>query len=212
MKNRSPLFHLFSFPLFWLGLVIIGAFTGFYLWWFPFSACFAGLLAIVDTAALILLSVLILQSSEFKQYFNQIPQDKQIKELKAQLDKCPEPFKGLAISTLEMANKMKAEFKSEASIYEIDQLYQNLLGLSINHIKLYKRSLKFGTKEQKYEMQKIIDKQVQSIKNTKESIEALSGNLTLLEASSETGFDESSSFLEQIKYVNKGMEEVIQEV
>ncbi|MBN2736856.1 MAG: hypothetical protein JXR70_07750 [Spirochaetales bacterium] len=212
MKNPSPIVQLFTFPLFWLGIVIIGAFTAFYLWWFPFSVFFAGLLGLADLAALVLLFVLLIQSDQFKSYYHSLPQDRQLRELKAHLEKCPEPFKSLAFSTLDIGAKMKAEFKDEASIYEIDQLYYNVSRLSKNHVKLYKRSLQFGTGEQKMAMKKIIDKQIETIRSTKESIEALSGNLTLLEASSEAGVDDSGAFLEQMKYVNKGMEEVIEEV
>ena len=87
-----------------------------------------------------------------------------------------------------------------------EQLY-NITHLAHAHRTLHLRAQRFGTPEQKAAMAAMLHKHIVSAATTLKTLQAFSGNLTLLSASVAT--DERAT--QELHFMNQGLQEVLQE-
>jgi hypothetical protein len=89
----------------------------------------------------------------------------------------------------------------------LDALITNIVRLAHAHHTLHLRAQRFGTPEQKASMAAMLQKHILSAENTLKTLQAFSGNLTLLSASVAT--DERAT--QELHFMNQGLQEVLQE-
>ena len=135
------------------------------------------------------------------------PYEDKAKEIVDILKKCPNVFSKPARRCIDLIQKINQEFPGQSYSYELDLMLANIHNLAENNQTLYERSLEFGTQEQKGNMQAIISQQINAIKNTLNTLKSFSGNLTLIAASQE----QSVVATDELKYINQGLQEVIEE-
>jgi len=205
--ENKPLKTLVVYPYSWAVLAILIIFTTIFHLWFPPSLLITLLIIAIDILGLGIWFVLAFKSEKFKEIFSKMPYEENTAMILETLSSCPASFKKPATEFVELIKSITKEFSSEASQYEFELMLANLLVLSKNHKKLHDRSLHFGTEEQKQRMESIMKQQVKTINNTLNTLKTFSGNLTLIAANQEQG----TSATDELKYINQGMQEVIEE-
>jgi hypothetical protein len=160
----------------------------------------------MDAAGLLFWSILFLNSESFRSRFNEMPYEKQGREIKRILASSPEAFKKPALQCISLIDNINKEFKDQEYRAEISLLTANIYRLTQEHNKLYTRYQTFGTQEQKLHIKKYIDQQVDSINKIYDTLQAFSGNLTILAASVE----KTAVATNELKDINAGLQEVIQ--
>ena len=83
----------------------------------------------------------------------------------------------------------------------------NIAHLVYAHRTLHLRAQRFGTPEQKASMVAMLQKHIASAENALKTLQAFSGNLTLLSASVAT--DERAT--QELHFMNQGLQAVLQE-
>jgi hypothetical protein len=161
----------------------------------------------LDLAALLLWGMLALRSAAWRAWHNRLPYETTPRQVQKVLADCPPAFAIPARQCLELARHIFQEFTEAAMRHELDALTTNITRLAQAHHTLYLRAQRFGTSEQKAAMAAMLDKHVLSAENTLKTLQAFSGNLTLLSASVAT--DERAT--QELHFVNQGLQEVLQE-
>ncbi len=165
------------------------------------------LAAVMDTFAVLLWGVLALQSEAWHTWHNRMPYDTTTRQVQKMLAECPPAFATPARQCLELARHISQEFTETASRHELDSLMTNITHLPPPHRTLHLRAQRFGTPEQKASMATMLHKHIVSVENTLQTLQAFSGNLTLLSASVAT--DERA--IQELHFLNQGLQEVLQE-
>ena len=120
---------------------------------------------------------------------------------------CPPVFAISARQCLELVRHISQEFTEVATRHELDALITNIARLAHAHRTLHLRAQRFGTPEQKATMAAMLQKHITSAENTLKTLQAFSGNLTLLSASVAT--DERAT--QELHFMHQGLQEVLQE-
>jgi hypothetical protein len=120
---------------------------------------------------------------------------------------CPPAFALPARQCLELAQHISQEFAETAARYELDAFMSNIAHLAYAHRTLHLRAQRFGTPEQKASMAAMLQKHIASAEHTLKTLQAFSGNLTLLSASVAT--DERAT--QELHFMNQGLQAVLQE-
>ena len=178
-----------------------------------FSCCFQPAPAMqrlvvgLDLLALLLWGMLALRSEAWRAWHNRMPYETTPRQLQKVLVDCPPAFAMPARQCLALAQHIAQEFTEAATRHELDALITNIARLAHAHHTLHLRAQRFGTPEQKAAMAAMLNKHVLSAENTLKTLQAFSGNLTLLSASVAT--DERAT--QELHFVNQGLQEVLQE-
>ena len=161
----------------------------------------------LDLLALLLWGVLALRSEAWRAWHNRTPYETAPRQLQKVLADCPPAFAIPVRQCFELARHISQEFTEAATRHELDALITNIARLAHVHHTLHLRTQRFGTPEQKASMVAMLNKYVLSAENTLKTLQAFSGNLTLLSASVAT--DERAT--QELHFVNQGLQEVLQE-
>lgn len=152
--------------------------------------------------------VLLLRSQAFRQRYQRLPYELDVKALEELLKSCSKPFRKSSLECLALLENVRQEFQSQTFQSELDRIFHNLFELSRNHSQLYARYQQFGTDRQQQTMQHLLQQQVSSVQNSLTSLKTFSGNLTLLEAHPE----DHERMGSDLKAINQELQNVIQEV
>jgi hypothetical protein len=121
---------------------------------------------------------------------------------------CPEPFRAPAVESLSLIERVSREFPGQTYSYELESMVSNIRELAVNYKTLWDRSQLFGDADQKKRMNAIMQGQLIALGNTLSTLKTFSGNLTLLAANEE----QSQAATDQLKDINQGLKEVIEEL
>jgi hypothetical protein len=199
---------LLRYPFTWAvcGLVVV-THLGFD-WWFQPSLAMQGLLVVMDAMALGLWLALALNSLALRTWYQRSPYDIARQQTQQFLALCPATFADPARQCLNLAHQIYREFTDTPYRDELDVLLTNLAQLAENHATLHSRAQQFGTPEQKAVMAAILQRQVTSMQQTLQTLQTLSGHLTLLSAQ----VARNDMALRELQSINQGLHEVIQEI
>ena len=161
----------------------------------------------LDLLALLLWSILAVRSEAWRAWHNRMPYEATPRQVQKVLADCPPMFAVPARQCLELARHISQEFTEAATRHELDTLITNMARLAQAHRTLHLRAQRFGTPEQKTSMAAMLHKHILSAENTLKTLQAFSGNLTLLSASVAT--DERAT--QELHFMNQGLQEVLQE-
>lgn len=204
---NKPLKAFFSYPFTWVVITLIILVHGAFSFWFPPSLIMQAVAFGIDVFSLGLWFVLAFKSKAFRERYSRMPYEDKAKEIVHILKKCPNVFSKPAQRCIDLIQKINQEFPDQSYSYELDLMLANIHNLAENNQTLYERSLAFGTQEQKANMQAIINQQIKAINNTLNTLKSFSGNLTLIAANQE----QSVVATDELKYINQGLQEVIEE-
>src|SRR5262245_54911635 len=202
-----PCKTLMLYPYTWATLALILATHLSFSWWFQPTPVMQRLAVGLDMLALLLWSILALQSEAWRALHHCMPYETTPRRVQKVLADCPPAFAIPARQCLELARHISQEFTEATSRHELDALISNMAHLAQAHRTLHLRAQRFGTPEQKASMATMLNKQILSAENTLKTLQAFSGNLTLLSASVAT--DERAT--QELHFVNQGLQEVLQE-
>ncbi len=206
MERKNPFALLFSYPLTWLVMACIIVIHLVYHFWFLPRPLFEVLAFGVDIALLVLWGILFLNSASFALRFNEMPYEKQSRELKRIIGQCPEGFRKPAMESIQLIDSINKEFRDQDYREELLLLVANVYRLTNEHKRLYARYVQFGTSDQKLQIKKILDQQVDSMNKIYDTLQTFSGNLTILAANVE----QTAIATSELKHINAGLQEVIQ--
>jgi hypothetical protein len=161
----------------------------------------------LDLFALLLWGILAVRSTAWRARHNRMPYETTPRQIQKVLADCPPAFAIPTRQCLELARHISQEFTETATRHELDALITNMALLAHVHYTLHLRAQRFGTPEQKAAMAAMLQKHILSAENTLQTLQAFSGNLTLLSASVAT--DERAS--QELHFMNQGLQEVLQE-
>jgi hypothetical protein len=195
------------YPLTWVVLALIVGTHLSFSWWFQPTPGMQSLAAVMDTLAVLLWGVLAVQSEAWRALHNRMPYETTTRQVQKMLAECPPAFAIPARRCLALAQHISQEFTETASRHELDALMSNIAHLAHAHRTLHLRAQRFGTPEQKASMASMLQKHIVSVENTLQTLQAFSGNLTLLSASVTT--DEHA--IQELHFLNQGLQEVLQE-
>jgi hypothetical protein len=198
---------LLQYPYTWVILALILVTHLSFSWWFQPAPAMQSLAVGLDTFAVLLWSVLALQSEAFRAFHNRMPSATTPRQVQKVLADCPRAFALPARQCLELAQHIYQEFAETAARHELDALMSNIAHLADAHRTLHLRAKRFGTPEQKASMATMLQKHIASAENTLKTLQAFSGNLTLLSASVAT--DERAT--QELHFMNQGLQAVLQE-
>ncbi|MBM3222781.1 MAG: hypothetical protein FJZ47_03115 [Candidatus Tectomicrobia bacterium] len=139
--------------------------------------------------------------------YNRTPDEPTDWQTRQVLAACPPDFAGPAEQCLALLQHITQEFTETASQRELDVLRQNLASLASAHRTLHLRSQRFGTPAQQAAMATMLRTQVASVHTTLQSLQAFSGNLTLLAARVDT----DTRATQELHFLNQGLQAVLQE-
>ncbi len=195
------------YPYTWAALVLILVTHLSFSGWFQPGPAMQRLAVVLDTFAVLLWSVLALQSEAFRAFHNRMPYATTPRQVQKVLADCPPAFALPARQCLELAQHIYQEFAETAARHELDALMSNIAHLAYAHRTLHLRAQRFGTPEQKAFMAAMLQKHIASAENALKTLQAFGGNLTLLSASVAT--DERAT--QELHFMNQGLQEVLQE-
>ena len=195
-------------PFTWLALLVIIILEGAFMAWFRPPLLMTLLMLGIGAALLAAWPVMFLRSTVFQTLYNQMPYETERQELEKLLKSCSESFRKPAQECLALLDKIRREFQADPFQSDLDNIFQNLLDLSRNHVQFYARQQKFGTAQQKQTMQNVLKQQVLSVENSLTALKTFSGHLTLLDARPED-YEKIGS---DLKAINQELQNVIQEV
>ena len=202
-----PCRTLVLYPYTWAVLALILVAHLSFSWWFQPDPAMQRLAVGLDLLALLLWGLLALRSEAWRAWHNRMPYETTPRQIQKILAACPPTFAIPARQCLDLAQHIFQEFTEAAMRHELDALLSNIARLAHAHHTLHLRAQRFGTPEQKAAMVAILNKHVLSAENTLKTLQAFSGNLTLLSASVAT--DERAT--QELHFVNQGLQEVLQE-
>ena len=205
-KQRNPFVIIITYPLTWLVFVLIGAAHAFFNYWFQPPLFFNLAAFLADVIGLGFWFMLVLKSSAFRKQINEMPYERQSREIGHILTGCPENFRTPAKQCMVLIDNINKEFKDQDYRSELSLLVANIYHLAGEHKKLFTRYQTFGTPEQKQQMKTLISQQVDSIHKIHDTLQTFSGNLTILAANAE----KTAEATNELKYINEGLKEVIQ--
>jgi hypothetical protein len=203
----SPCRTLVLYPYTWAVLALILVTHLSFSWWFEPAPAMQRLAAGLDMVALLLWGLLALRSEAWRAWHNRMPYETTSRQAQKVLADCPPAFAIPARQCLELARHISREFAEAATRHELDALITNIASLAHAHHTLHLRAQRFGTPEQKASMAAMLQKHILSAENTLKTLQAFSGNLTLLSASVAT--DERTT--QELHFMNQGLQEVLQE-
>jgi len=206
MQKKNPFATLIAYPFTWLVVFCIIICNAAYFAWFKPAPVYLLVLLGIDIVGFMTWFVLALKSSSFRKKFNEMPYEKQNKEIIRTLSGCPDSFKIPAMQCMTLIDQVNREFKNQDYQTELSLLVANIYSLTQDHKKLYNRFQTFGTPDQKRQMKVLIDQQVDSMRKIHDTLQTFSGNLTILAASAE----KTAEATNELKYINEGLKEVIQ--
>ena len=195
------------YPYTWVVLALILVTHLSFSWWFQPAPAMQSLAGGLDTFAVLLWGVLALQSEAFRAFHNRMASATPPRQAQKVLADCPPAFALPARQCLELAQHIYQEFAETAARHELDALMSNIAHLVYAHRTLHLRAQRFGTPEQKASMVAMLQKHIASADNTLKTLQAFSGNLTLLSASVAT--DERAT--QELHFMNQGLQAVLQE-
>jgi hypothetical protein len=198
---------LVLYPYTWAVLALILVTHLSFSWWFQPAPVMQRLAVGLDMFALLLWGILALRSEAWHAWHNRMPYETTPRQVQKVLVDCPPAFAIPARQCLELAQHISQEFTEAATRYELDALITNMAHLAHAHHTLHMRAQRFGTPEQKATMAAMLQKHIASAENTLKTLQAFSGNLTLLSASVAT--DERAT--QELHFMNQGLQEVLQE-
>jgi len=202
-----PCRSLVLYPYTWaVFALILGTHLSFS-WWFQPAPAMQRLAVGLDLLALLLWSILAVRSEAWRAWHNRMPYETTPRQVQKVLADCPPTFAIPARQCLELAWHISQEFTEAATRHELDTLITNMARLAQAHRTLHLRAQRFGTPEQKTSMAAMLHKHILSAENTLKTLQAFSGNLTLLSASVAT--DERAT--QELHFMNQGLQEVLQE-
>jgi hypothetical protein len=200
---------LLTYPFTWLAVIVIVGIEWAFNQWFHPPLLLTLLMVGLGMVMLVVWPILLLKSPDFRQRYNQMPYETDLKELEKTLASCSEAFRKPAQECLALLAKIRREFRQAATFQdELDRIFQNLFDLSRNHVQFYARTKEFGSAQQKQTMQNVLKQQVLSVENSLTALKTFSGNLTLLD----THPEEYDNMGNDLKTINQGLQNVIQEV
>lgn len=198
---RAPWVHTLSLsPLTWLVIACTALTHGVFTWWFQPGLTMHGLAAALDVGGLLLWGVCLARTTR-------LPYAAIKAELQTRLAVCPAAFTTPAQQCLDLVERIYHEFTAEASRHELEILLANITQLADVHHTLHLRSQQFGTVEQQATMTAMLQKHVASVEHTLHTLQAFSGNLTLLSASATP----DARVTHELHFMNEGLHAVIQE-
>jgi len=203
----KPLKMFFLYPLTWAALGVIILCHGLYAFIFRPSLFWLLMAFILDLSGLALWFVLAFKSEAFKKHYNRMPYEQNSKELLALIQGCSPAFRSAAEECIQLINRINADFPDQLYSQELNLMLLNIKELAQNNSQLYERSQKFGTEEQKKQMNSLLQHQTEAMQNTLTTLKAFSGNLTLLA----TNVEQTQSVTNQLKDLNDGLKEVLEE-
>ena len=202
-----PCRTLVLYPDTWAVLALILVTHLSFAWWFQPAPAMQRLAVVLDTFAVLLWGVLALQSEAFRAFHNRMPYATRPRQVQKMLANCPPAFALPARQCLELAQHISQEFAETAARYELDAFMSNIAHLAYAHRTLHLRAQRFGTPEQKASMAAMLQKHIASAENTLKTLQAFSGNLTLLSASVAT--DERTT--QKLHFMNQKLQTILQE-
>jgi hypothetical protein len=209
MRGRNQVLKIFfTYPLTWLAVIVTIGMEWAFIKWFHPPLLMTFMLFGLGIVMLAVWPLVFLKSQAFRQRYNQMPYETDLKELEKTLAACSESFRKPAQECLVLLDKIRQEFQAPMFQDELDRIFRNLFDLSRNHVQLYSRTQQFGTAQQKQTMQNILKQQVRSVENSLTALKAFSGNLTLLD----THPEEYEGMGNNLKAINQELQNVIQEV
>jgi hypothetical protein len=161
----------------------------------------------LDLLALLRWGMLALRSEAWHAWHNRMTYETTPRQLQKVLANCPPAFAIPVRQCCALARHISREFTEAATRHELNALITNIARLAQAHHTLHWRAQRFGTPEQKASMMAMLNKHVLSAENTLKTLQAFSGNLTLLSARVAT--DERAT--QELHFVNQGLQEVLQE-
>jgi len=189
---------LVLYPYTWAVLALILVTHLSFSWWFQPAPAMQRLAVGLDLLALLLWGILAVRSESWRAWHNRMPYEATPRQVQKVLADCPPTFAVPARQCLELARHISQE---------LDTLITNMARLAQAHRTLHLRAQRFGTPEQKTSMAAMLHKHILSAENTLKTLQAFSGNLTLLSASVAT--DERAT--QELHFMNQGLQEVLQE-
>ena len=198
---------LLFYPLTWFVFCLIAITHVSFSWWFQPVPAIQGLAAALDALAILLWGVLALRSDAVRALYNRVPYAMTARQVQRMLADCTPAFAIPARQCLELIHHIDREFTEAASRRELDTLLTNIAQLARAHRTLHLRAQRFGTPEQRTTMAAMLQKHIVSVEHTLKTLQAFSGNLTLLSASVTT--DEAAT--QELHFLNQGLQEVLQE-
>jgi hypothetical protein len=195
------------YPYTWAVLALILVTHLSFSWWFQPAPAVQGLAVGLDLCVLLLWSILAVRSEAWRAWHNRMPYETTPRQVQRVLADCPPAFAIPARQCLELAQHISQEFTEAATRHELEALISNIARLAQAHHTLHLRAQRFGTPEQRAAMAAMLQKHILSAENTLKTLQAFSGNLTLLSASVAT--DERAT--QELHFVNQGLQEVLQE-
>jgi len=202
-----PCRTLVLYPYTWAVLALILVTHLSFSWWFQPAPAMQRLAAGLDICAVLLWGILAVRSEAWRAWHNRMPYETTPRQVQKVLADCPPAFAVPARQCLELARHISQEFTEAATRHELDTLITNMARLAQAHHTLHLRAQRFGTPEQKAAMTAMLKKHILSAENTLKTLQAFSGNLTLLSASVAT--DERAT--QELYFMNQGLQEVLQE-
>ncbi len=187
-----PCRTLVLYPYTWAVLVLILVTHLSFSWWFQPAPAMQRLAVGLDIFAGLLWGILAVRSEAWRAWHNRMPYETAPRQVQ---------------KVLELAQHICQEFTEDTSRHELDALITNMARLAHAHHTLHLRAQRFGTPEQKVAMAAMLQKHILSAANTLQTLQAFSGNLTLLSASVAT--DERAT--QELHFMNQGLQEVLQE-
>jgi hypothetical protein len=203
----TPCRTLGLYPYTWAVLALILVTHLSFSWWFQPAPAMQRLAVGLDICALLLWSILAVRSEAWRAWHHRMPYETAPRQVQKVLADCPPAFAIPARQCLELARHISQEFTEAATRHELDALITNIARLARAHHTLHLRAQHFGTPEQKAAMAAMLQKHILSAENTLQTLQAFSGNLTLLSASVAT--DERAT--QELHFMNQGLQEVLQE-
>ena len=201
------IWSLVKYPYTWAVLALILVTHLSFSWWFQPAPAMQRLAVGLDLFALLLWGILAVRSEAWRARHNRRPYETTPRQVQKVLADCPPTFAIPARQCLELAQHISQEFAEAATRHELDALITNIARLAHAYHTLHLRAQRFGTPEQKAAMAAMLQQHILSAENTLKTLQAFSGNLTLLSASVAT--DERAT--QELHFMNQGLQEVLQE-
>lgn len=208
LYKKNPFGALFTYPLTWAVTGLIAVLHVVFNLLFAPSMIFTIIAFAVDLAGFCTWFVIAFKSEDFKKHYNKMPYENRTKEIGEIVRSCPEPFRTPAVQSLSLIDKVTREFPGQTYSFELESMVSNIRELAVNYRTLAERSQHFGDADQKKRMESIMNGQLNALNNTLSTLKTFSGNLTLLAANEE----QSQAATDQLKDINQGLKEVIEEL
>jgi hypothetical protein len=194
-----------SHPYTWFTWLVSGSFAVAYLQYFkPKPLLLLGLI-LITAFIMFLWTVLLFRSSNLKIDHQGNIVLSPAKSIEKLLKNASPDYAVIAKKMLILSDKILSEFEDQSLVNEVESLLENIKTLTSENKILYKRWKDFGDESQKMQMDKMLSKQLQSIKASLQSLKTFSGNLALLDVKSSITEKENA----EIKAINLALTEII---